>query len=156
MNRKLIATLAVILAACSKAPERPAVSAAPAADTQQVASVVDSVFPMDVMIARFRKGIPEVKELTSGAPTRDSLVKQIVSAFARQDTATLVKSTVNLAEFAWLYFPTSINAKPPYELDPGLAWFRLQESDRTGVLRALRQFAGHKLQYHSYTCNEQP
>lgn len=122
----------------------------------QPAAVIDSVLPMDVMLARFRARIPEVKSLAHGQPTRDSLVGSVVRSIMSQDTAQLEKDAVSVSEFAWLYFPTSVNAKPPYELPPGLAWFRIQEDARSGVLRALQKFRGHQIAYEGYSCGPAP
>ena len=43
-------------------------------------------------------------------------------------------------------------ARPPYELPPALAWFQLQEGNRKGVFRALRELGGHALELHGYRC----
>jgi hypothetical protein len=152
--RFIVLMAAVAVASCQRGPQ-PREAAADSVPSQS-AGVVDSVQPMPVMLARFRADIPEVKTMTSGQPTRDALVKSIVHALATSDTAQLEKDAVNVREFAWLYFPTGINARPPYELPPGLAWFRLQEADRKGVFRALRNLGGHRLDYRGYTCDSKP
>lgn len=120
------------------------------------AGVVDSVFPMDVALDRFRADLAEPEALTSGAATRDELVRGVVEALVVRDTAAFVPLAVSRAEWAWLYFPTSTVAKPPYELPPALAWFQLQEKNRQGVLRALRELGGHALGYREYSCDLEP
>ena len=50
----------------------------------------------------------------------------------------------------------NVLAKPPYELPPALAWFQLQETNRKGALRALRELGGHELDYRGYTCGPEP
>jgi hypothetical protein len=122
----------------------------------ETTSVVDSVFPMDVMLSRFRADLPEPDRLASGATRRDALVNGLVDALMASDTMAFERLAVNRAEFAWLYFPTSVNAKPPYELPPALAWFRLQEANRSGVFRALREYGGRRLDFRGYRCLPEP
>ncbi len=118
--------------------------------------VVDSVLPMDVALDRFRADLPEARTLKSGAATRDGLVRGVVDALAASDTSAFETLAVGRAEWAWLYFPSSSVARPPYELPPALAWFQLQERNRRGVLRALRELGGHALDYRGYTCDPEP
>ena len=47
-------------------------------------------------------------------------------------------------------------AQPPYELAPSLAWFRVQEGNRQGVFRALREMGGRTLEYRGYRCGAEP
>ena len=63
---------------------------------------------------------------------------------------------VNLAEYAWLYFPTTKVAKPPYEVPPAFAWFQVQEKNRRGSARALRELGGHRVALKSYRCDAEP
>jgi hypothetical protein len=118
--------------------------------------VVDSVIPIAVALERFRADLPPPAVLQSGAPTRDALVRQVVEALEAADTAAFEPLAVNRAEWAWLFYPTSALAQPPYELPPALAWFQRQEQSRKGVLRALREFEGHALEYGGYSCDPDP
>ncbi len=120
------------------------------------AAVIDSVFPMDVMLDRFRRDLPEPGSLDSGARTRDELVRAIIADLESADTLGLETLAVDRAEFAWLYYPTAPAARPPYELPPGLAWFQLQEGNRKGVLRALHDLGGRKLGFLGYECDPEP
>jgi hypothetical protein len=119
-------------------------------------NVIDSVLPMDVMLARFRKDLPEPTALHGALESRDTLVRRVVSALEANDTLAFAQLAVNAAEWAWLFFPTDLLSRPPYELPPGLAWFQLQETNRQGVFRALRTFGGQQLEYRGYECAEQP
>jgi hypothetical protein len=119
-------------------------------------TVVDSVLPMDVALDRFRADLAEPDRLRSGADSRDALVRSVVDALAASDTAAFEALAVNRAEWAWLYFPWSAVAKPPYELPAALAWFQAQERNRRGVLRALRDLGGHALNLRGYTCDPEP
>ena len=144
--------LALVATACEKPdPDAGTLSAAPSP-----ATVVDSVLPMDVALDRFRADLSEARALTSGADTRDALVRSVVDALAASDTMAFEALAVDRAEWAWLYFPSSTVARPPYELPPGLAWFQLQERNRRGALRALRELGGHALDYKGYACDPEP
>lgn len=141
-----------LLAACGgSAPPDQLASADPA-----VTHVTDSVIRMDEALARFRADLTEPIALSGGADTRDELVSEIVQALQTQDTVAFEELAVNRAEWAWLYFPTNVLSKPPYELPPSLAWFQLQEANRKGVLRALRELGGHELEYRGYACAPEP
>ena len=61
-----------------------------------------------------------------------------------------------MAEWSWLYYPYDKLSKPPYELPPGMAWLQLQETNRKGVLRALRELGGHEIDFRGYTCDPEP
>ena len=150
--------LALLLVACGRSgPETAeAMAAAPSAQPDAAPIRVDSILPMDVALERFRADLREPTRLTSGAGTRDALVRDVIVALAASDTAALARLAVDRAEWAWLYFPTSPVAKPPYELPPGLAWMQLREGSRKGALRALRELGGHRLDLRDYTCAEAP
>ncbi|MFO7260624.1 MAG: hypothetical protein DIU52_005690 [bacterium] len=120
------------------------------------AAVVDSVLPMEVALERFRSGLPEPERLESGASDMETLVRRVVDALVRNDTLVFERLAVNRAEFAWLYFPTTRVAQPPYELPPALAWFQMQQRSRRGVFRALAEFGGVPLQYRGYRCDPEP
>jgi hypothetical protein len=118
--------------------------------------VVDSVIPMGEALARFRRDLPPVASLAGGAASRDALVHRVVDALANNDTTAFERFAVTRAEYAWLYFPTTAIAHPPYELPPALAWFQLQERSRKGVTRALRELGGHRIDLRGYRCAPQP
>jgi hypothetical protein len=148
----LAVALALAVGAC--APEAgPANGAAP---LETPATVVDSVLPMQVMLDRFRADVPEPRSLRGATDTRDELVARVVRALEQADTAAFVEMAVSLPEWAWLYYPSSLQARPPYELPPGMAWLAVQNNNRTGVLRALERFGGRPLTYGGYTCTEEP
>ncbi|GMV08205.1 MAG: hypothetical protein AMXMBFR53_44800 [Gemmatimonadota bacterium] len=127
-----------------------------AAASEAPAGVVDSVLPMPVMMERFRTGLPEPVALAGGEESRDALVERVVRALQAADTAAFEGVTVGLSEWAWLYYGTSAQARPPYELPPGLAWVQLQENNRSGVLRALERLGGKALDYRGYACDPEP
>ena len=118
--------------------------------------IIDSVLPIDVVLDRFREDLPQPEGLRGGADDRDTLVHLIIDALRTSDTTAFARLAVSRAEWAWLYYPTNVLARPPYELPPALAWFQLQEGNRKGVLRALRELGGHTLDYRGYRCDAEP
>jgi hypothetical protein len=127
----------------------------PGEASRQPGDVIDSVLPMDVALDRFRKDLPRPDSLR-GTGNRDTLVLRVIEALRTSDTTALERLAANRAEWAWLFYPTNVQAKPPYELPPGLAWFQLQEANRKGVFRALRELGGHRLDLRGYRCDPKP
>ena len=150
--QRLVLLAAILGTACAPGDAPEAAGSAPGAP----ANVVDSVFPMDVMLTRFRADIPEATAVSGGTETRDALVAGVVDALQNADTMAFESLALPLAEWAWLYYPTSAQAQPPYELPPGMAWLQLQQANRTGVLRALERLGGQSLGYQGYTCDPEP
>ena len=118
--------------------------------------IVDSVLPMSVLLERFRVHLQEPQHMTSGVPTRDGLVDRVVQALESNDTMAFEPLAISVEEFAWLYYPTTMTAQPPYELPPGVAWLQIQQRNRDGVLRALREYGGAELDYRGYRCDPEP
>jgi hypothetical protein len=141
-----------LAAACDSSVQKS--DAAP--QPEAVKHVVDSVIPMAEALDRFRADLPEPEGLTGGTDTRDALVAGVIRALQASDTLAFEKLAVDRGEWAWLYYPTDVLSRPPYELPPGLAWFQLQETNRKGVLRALRELGGHRIDYRGYECDPEP
>jgi hypothetical protein len=117
---------------------------------------VDSIVPRAEALRRFQEGLPRPDSLQGGAPSRDSLVHQFVRALERQDTTALRALLLNKAEFAYLYYPTSAQGLPPYDLSPGLMWFMTEGRSEKGIRHALEQFGGRPLQSTGYVCASKP
>jgi hypothetical protein len=113
---------------------------------------VDSVLARDEALRRFRTGLRQPAEIAGGMPSRDSLVRRLVRALETRDTLTIERLVIDRAVFAYLYYPSSPMANPPYDLGPGLMWFQLQEGNRKGASRLLRDRSGVPLRYVSHTC----
>lgn len=137
-----------VLAACGEAP---GTESGPAVH-------IDSVFPIEEEIRRFRADLPEAPAaLGTGASTsRDSLVARFVTAVEALDTAAVRDMVVSRAEFAYLYYPFTRFAKPPYELSPALVWFQIQQNSEKGIGRAFRTYGGRALGFAGYRCPEPP
>lgn len=112
--------------------------------------------PRQASLARFRQGLTNPHRLEGGASSRDELVRSYVYALERRDTTALLGLVITRAEFAYLYYETSPQASPPYDLAPGLFWFILQQHSRKGLLRALEDRGGRPLGYLGYRCEEAP
>jgi hypothetical protein len=117
-------------------------------------AVVDSILPIPVALARFRADIPEVPTgLRGGAESAEALVSELVRLIEADDTLGFEAIAFDRAEFAYLYYESSPLARPPYELPPALAWFQLQQGNRTSVLRLLRELGGRPLGYAGLVCD---
>ena len=127
------------------APENPQSSA-------RAGTVIDSALPMEELVRRFQAGLPAVDALENGESTRDALVRRFVAAVAGRDSAILGTMVITRPEYGYVYFPGSHLARPPYELDPGYAWFHVRSESESGIRRALGVFGGRALDYVGHTC----
>jgi hypothetical protein len=112
--------------------------------------------PMDEALALFRAGLPEVSRLEHGASDRGALIDQFVAAVEHGDTATARTLVMSRAEFAYLYFPHSAYARPPFRQDPSLTWFLLLQDSQKGITRVFNRFAGEPARIIDYSCAERP
>jgi hypothetical protein len=158
-NFILLGITLVAAAACDVAESAPSArSAAPAGSIAApvppaAAAPVDSYVPPEEALRRFRRGIANAPtRLSGGAPTRDSLVRLLVHAIARRDTALVNRVVLTRAEFAYLYYPTAPLARPPYELDPQMMWLQLVSQSEKGIVRAFDRLGGTAARYAGHAC----
>jgi hypothetical protein len=118
--------------------------------------VVDSLLPREVALRRFRQGLTPVESLAGGAGSLDGLVTAYLRALSEGDSATLTALAVTRAEFAYLYYPTAVQARPPYDLEPGLMWFMLFERSNQGLRRALQVLGGRPVRPAGHDCGAGP
>lgn len=119
----------------------------------RAAVTVDSARPASGALAQFRQSLPETRVLGGGFATdRDTLVARFVSALERADTSAFSPMMLDRAEFAWLYYETDPQAKPPYELPPELMWMQSMQQGERGIGRALARYGGRPLAFRGYTC----
>jgi hypothetical protein len=118
--------------------------------------VVDSIFPIEEEIRRFREGLPEVTKLTGGAMSRDELVERFLAAVERADSAALAPLLLTRAEFGYLYYPHTIYTRDPYELSPALLWFQMQNLSNDSLTQIFLALAGHPLHATGYRCETEP
>lgn len=143
MLRSFLLLCLTVLAAC----DRPSPPPAAAASTYTPDST------RAVQLAEFRAGLPEPAALQGGAPSRDSLVTALLAALATRDTATLHRLVLSRAEFAWLYYPTTQQALPPYDLDPATLWMLTSERGGRGEAKLLETLGGRTLPYAGHRCD---
>jgi hypothetical protein len=127
------------------APAGPANASAPP-------SHVDSAVPRAIALARFQRGNGKVTALAGGAPSRDELVRRFARAVEAGDTAALRRLLLSRAEFAWLYYPTSAQGLPPYDLSPELMWFMTVEQSNRGMGALLTERARQPVGLAGYRC----
>jgi len=138
-----------LASACRRAEPPPEASAS---DT--VRAIVDSIFPIEEELRRFRAtlaGEPPAG-LTGGAPSRDALVERFVTALEAADTAAFRDMLLTRTEFAWLYYPHTRFTAPPYELAPDLLWFQIENGTSRGFGRLLDRMGGRAAHAAGYTC----
>lgn len=119
--------------------------------------IVDSILPVEEEIRRFQATIPRrVTTFRGGASSRAALVAAFVRALEQRDTTGLVNLIVDRAEFAYLVYPTSPNARPPYRQAPDLVWLARAASTDKGFTRLMSRFGGRPLRYVGFTCSDSP
>jgi hypothetical protein len=140
--------------ACAPAGDEPgAVASTPEAPP---VGVVDSIFPIEEEIRRFRVGLPEVTGFAGGAPSRDALVDRFVEVVESGDLNGLAPLLLTRSEFGYLYYPHTMYTAKPYELSPALLWFQMENLTSRSLTRLSRRLAGNPLHASGYTCEEPP
>lgn len=143
----LLAAVGPASLACDQAGHTPA-------DEERPPVHVDSVFPIEEEVRRFRADLTEVPtELDAGAAeSRDRLVQRFAAALAAYDTVAFRSLVINRAEFAYLYYPFTRYTRRPYELSPALLWFQIQQGSEKGISRALQTYGGPGWTVTGYNC----
>lgn len=154
MRPLLAAVPFVLLGACSDTTPRTAADsqAAHVAEVAAAGGTVDSIFPIEEQLRRFRDGLPSVEWLRNGASSRDELVRQFVRAASASDTLTLNRLLLDRAEFAYLYYPHAAISKPPYEAPPQILWGQILLASNEGLPRVLARAAGQSIDVAGVTC----
>ena len=151
LNRtiSIAAVAALVAAGC----DRPAVAGGRSpADTPAASMKIDSILPPGEALRRFQAELTPVSDLGDAPRGRDALVTKFIKALERADTATLANLSLSKAEYGFLYFPTSVYSRKPYELPPDIAWLLNEQNGQKGAIRLLRRLGGHTLQFGGYTC----
>lgn len=148
MNR-IALLLCALVGACAPRPSPP--------DSATSTSYVDSIFPIEEELRRFRATLTEAPvALEGGASSREELVRHFLGALERQDTVAINAMVLSRGEFAYLYYPSTPYVRPPYEMGPSLLWFIGQERGHKGIVRALRRYGGRPLGYLGHRCDPEP
>ena len=117
-------------------------------------STVDSVVPREEALRRFREGVPPAEHLQGGESSVAALIDAYARALQARDTAAIARLAISRAEFAWLYYPTTPQGLPPYDVEPGLLWFLMSSRSDKGARRALTLYGGHKAKVLSHDCGQ--
>ena len=145
-----LAAIALAVAGCEGG--NPAV----AAQVSTAAVQVDTVFPVEDALRRFRADLLDPSGLRNGEPSVEALVERWVDAVESHDTATVRRLVLDRSEFAYLYYPTSPFSREPYYQPPELVWFQFQANSEKGIVRVLRRLGGSELRYVGVECPEPP
>ena len=121
-------------------------------DEVGAARAIDSFVPREEALRRFQQNLTPVTRLQSPYGRRDSLLAAFIHALSARDTAAIVAMAVTPAEFAYLYYPTTPQSLPPYDLEPGLMWQLLRQRSERGIRRALAVYGGQRLELLSHDC----
>lgn len=144
----IAAVAALVAAGCDRAAEA---GGRPAQSTPAPGKI-DSMLPPGEALRRFQSELPVATALEDGAPGRDRLVSQFVKALERADTAALEKLVLSKGEYGFLYFPSSVYSRKPYELPADVAWLLNEQNSRKGFVRIVRRLGGSNLKFGGYTC----
>lgn len=137
---------------CSRDGTKIGNSATESVAAKSAGTVVDSVLPREIEIARFRMGLSEVTELSNALPSRDALVDAFVKRLAARDTVKLGELALTKSEFAWIYYPSSPIGKPPYDLSPALMYFQFDGNNRKGFVKLIDDRSEKDLKVVGFSC----
>jgi hypothetical protein len=116
-------------------------------------AVVDSILPMETMIARFQATMPHrPSQLEHAAASRKELIEMLASALRDSSATALQRLRLSVPEFAYLYFPSSHLAGEPYRQPPQLAWMLIEQNSAKGETRLLRRFGGSDVELIGHDC----
>jgi hypothetical protein len=118
--------------------------------------VVDSILPIAEQLRRFRVDLPATDTLRYASTSREALVSRWAAAIAKNDTSDLNAMIMDRAEFAWLYYPETPMAKPPYEAPPQLLWGQLLASSNKGATQLVNRFGGRRVTASRFRCPTPP
>jgi hypothetical protein len=132
----------------------PASDAATQDTTTAPQGVVDSVFPVEEEIRRFRAQLSEPlpDSLEHAAPSKEALANQFIRAVEQRDSVRLRELALSPAEFIAFYYPHSRYASPPYTQSPSFVWFLIEQNSAKGLSRVLQRYGGQPTGYRGIEC----
>lgn len=117
---------------------------------------VDSALSRGLAMAQFRATTDSAVTLSGGVSSQHELAVAWVAAVAESDTAALRRMVLNAAEFAWLFYPSTPQGLPPYDLSPALMWEMLARQTNAGMDYVLRKTGGRPLELAAFNCGDKP
>jgi len=120
-----------------------------------VAQKVDSLLPAGEALDRFLAGLPRTERLAGGARTRHDLVARLLQAIEQRDSTAIEKMALSRGEYGFLYYPTSVYSRKPYELAPDIAWMLASESSAKGARRLIQRLGGRQLALTGIHCRRE-
>jgi hypothetical protein len=118
--------------------------------------VIDSVFTPEENLRRFQATVaaPANARLTGGAPTTDALLRRYWALLSTSDTLAMTPLIVSRAEYAYLYFPESIEATSG--MPPAVGWELIVRQSGRGLTRALFQAQRSPSTVVRTLCSDEP
>lgn len=144
----------MVVACATPKTESPSV-AAPDLLVERTQGTVDSAIPRDEAMRRFFAGRPAPADLSSGAPSRDSLVARLARALSRHDTAGVMATALTREEWGALYFPVAGRTDLPSGFGPGWSWSIVGAEKVQGGHRLLRELGGRPVR-GTLVCDDDP
>jgi hypothetical protein len=116
--------------------------------------IIDSIFPPEEELRRFRKAIggDSAKRFTGGSTSKDALVRRFIEALVKRDTNDLRAMAVHAREYADLIYLGSPNSHPPYHQPPDFAWRQMQDPSTAGLTKLMHVVAGKPMQFIAAPC----
>lgn len=141
--------LSLIAVACAKSDSQ----GEHVANVAASGGTIDSALSIAERLRRFRATVADRPDtLRRASATLDQLVERWATAVQNRDTAALNAMVIDRAEFAWLFYPTTRLAQPPYETPPALLWEQVLANSDDGIRKVLERFGGRPLLVRSVRC----
>jgi hypothetical protein len=152
--------LAAVVGGCSSGDgdsTTSATSGTARADSAARAARAESLYSTANLLKKFREQTPDrPTELGEASESRDELVRRFARAVEKRDTSEMRAMLVSRGEFAYIFFPASPYAHPPYELDPAVVWMQLVAESDKGARRLFRTYGAREMGYVGHICPDLP
>ena len=120
--------------------------------------VVDSARTPEEDLRRFRDALGGTTAIAlhGDSASRNDLVRRLVNAVGRRDTAQLRAMVLTAREFADLVYPSSPYMHAPYAQPAALMWMQIANGSVRGFTRLIRRRGGVPFVLDSYECEPTP
>jgi hypothetical protein len=118
--------------------------------------VIDSVFTPEENLRRFQATVaaPADNRLSGGAPSTDALLRRYWALLDAGDTLAMTPLIVSRAEYAYVYFPESIEGASG--MPPAVGWELIVRQSGRGLTRALFQAQRGPATVLRTLCSDEP